>query len=132
MGRHWDETDVAVRFPSMPVISPYRHEPGILALRAGIRLERHRGKSGDLGQGLFKPAEQLLVSLCLIGGANGWMPDKSGQVTGSISAVALSFIVQDPSGIMECTRDKSFACSRWRYRNISCSEWYELKTGCVR
>ena len=33
-------------------------------------------------------------------GANGWMSANSGQVIGSISVVALSFIVHEPSGII--------------------------------
>ena len=33
-------------------------------------------------------------------GTIGWMPANSGQVIGSIDTAALSFIVQEPSGIM--------------------------------
>jgi hypothetical protein len=33
-------------------------------------------------------------------GAKGWMEANSGQVIGSISTAALSFIVHDPSGII--------------------------------
>jgi hypothetical protein len=33
-------------------------------------------------------------------GENGCSPENSGQVIGSISAVALSFMVHEPSGIM--------------------------------
>ena len=36
----------------------------------------------------------------------------SGQVTGIISDGALSFIVQEPSGIIDCVSDRSLACSR--------------------
>ena len=34
------------------------------------------------------------------------------SVTGSISAVAFSFIVQEPSGIIEVVSERSFASSR--------------------
>ena len=47
-------------------------------------------------------------------GANGWMPANSGQVIGSISAAALSFIVQEPSGIIVRSRARSRSESRRR------------------
>ena len=47
-------------------------------------------------------------------GANGWMPANSGQVIGSISVVALSFIVQEPSGIIDRSRARSLSISRRR------------------
>ena len=50
----------------------------------------------------------------------------------SISEVALSFMVQEPSGIMLCVRERSLDWRRWMYRSNSVSEWYELKTGCWR
>ncbi len=40
-------------------------------------------------------------------GANGCTLAKPGNVTGIISAVALSFIVHEPSGIMLWTSDRS-------------------------
>jgi len=40
-------------------------------------------------------------------GAKGWSPPTSRQVTGYISALALSFIVQLPSGIIECVSERS-------------------------
>ena len=42
------------------------------------------------------------------------MRENSGQLTGIISAAALSFIVQEPKGIMEVVRERSLAWSRWR------------------
>jgi hypothetical protein len=52
--------------------------------------------------------EELLVALRLLhGGANGCSPATSGQVTGSISTVAFSFMVHEPSGIMEWVSDRS-------------------------
>jgi hypothetical protein len=46
------------------------------------------------------------------GGAKGWRNATSGQVTGTISVVALSFIVHEPSGIMEVVSDRSRASRR--------------------
>jgi hypothetical protein len=46
------------------------------------------------------------------GGAKGWMRFTSGQLTGNISEVELSFMVHDPSGIMECVSDRSRDSSR--------------------
>ena len=45
-------------------------------------------------------------------GAKGWIPPKPFQLTPTISAVALSFMVQEPSGIIADVRDRSFASSR--------------------
>ena len=45
-------------------------------------------------------------------GANGCSRPNSGQVTGNISAVAFSFIVHDPSGIIECVSERSRDSSR--------------------
>ena len=53
------------------------------------------------------------------------------KVDVTISVVLLSFMVQDPSGIMECTRDMSLFSSFFIYLTISVSEWWILKTGCV-
>src|SRR3954469_8836315 len=63
-------------------------------------------------------------------GANGWSRLNSRQLTGIISVVALSFIVQEPSGIMAEVSERSRASSRLMYRSISVSEWYRWKTGC--
>ena len=38
----------------------------------------------------------------------------SGQVIGSISAVAFSFMVQEPSGIIEVVSERSRSLSLWR------------------
>ena len=47
-------------------------------------------------------------------GANGCSPANSGQVTGSISAAALSFIVHEPSGIIDRSSAMSKSASRRR------------------
>ena len=73
-----------------------------------------------------------LVSAVWSGGAKGWSAPNSGHVTGIISAVALSFIVHEPSGIMARSSAMSLSARRRRYRSISVSEWYRWNVGCVR
>ena len=53
-------------------------------------------------------------ALGLLGGANGCRSANSGQVIASISVVALSFIVHEPSGIMPRSSAKSRSASRRR------------------
>ena len=55
-------------------------------------------------------------------GANGCTPANSGQVTASMMVAALSFIVQEPSGIMEVSRPTSLRSSAFRKRIIEVSE----------
>ena len=61
-----------------------------------------------------------------------WRFANSGQVSASISVVALSFIVHDPSGIMVRSRAKSRSASVRKYRNIAVSLCNVLNIGCVR
>ncbi len=60
------------------------------------------------------------------------MDANSGHETGIISDAALSFIVQEPSGIIDVSRPTSFRSSERMYRIICVSEWWLLNTGCVR
>ena len=67
------------------------------------------------------------------------------KLQGIISVVELSFMVQEPRGIMECTRETSLFSSRFMYLDsrlivtvamllyltMSVSEWWVLKTGWV-
>ena len=50
------------------------------------------------------------------------MPMNSGQLIGSISLVALSFIVHEPSGIIDEVSERARVSRRWLYRSIACSE----------
>src|SRR3984957_9835469 len=65
-------------------------------------------------------------------GAKGCRRANSGQVIGSISAAALSFIVQEPSGIMPRSNAISLSANDRRYRIISVSVRYRVNAGCVR
>mmetsp|Transcript_14860 Transcript_14860/g.59554 ORF Transcript_14860/g.59554 Transcript_14860/m.59554 type:complete len:233 (+) Transcript_14860:2768-3466(+) len=55
-------------------------------------------------------------------GAKGCMLHVSGHVTGIISAVALSFIVHEPSEIIEWFSERSLPSSDRRYRSICVSD----------
>ena len=52
-------------------------------------------------------AQDLPVARGLAGGTNGCRRENSGHVTGNISVAAFSFIVQEPSGIIDVSRPMS-------------------------
>jgi hypothetical protein len=87
-------------WPRLRVVGLDDQQAGVFALAAGIGLQADAG----VARGLAQPGAQLLrparIALQLVGGANGWTLANSGQVMGIISLVALSFMVQLPSGIM--------------------------------
>ena len=70
------------------------------------------GEAGDRGQHLLELVKISRVALRLRGRRERVQRSHSGQVTGIISAVAFSFIVHEPSGIIECVSDRSRASSR--------------------
>ena len=97
------------------VVRADREQARELALRAGVRLQRHRVVAGDLGEPALEVVEQLAGSpAAWSSGANGWMRPNSGHVIGIISAVALSFIVHEPSGIIVRSSARSRSASRRR------------------
>ena len=96
------------------VVGVDREQAGELALRAGVGLERHGVVAGDLAQPRRQVVDEGADALGLLAGANGWRLANSGQVTASISVVALSFIVHEPSGIMPRSSAKSRSESRRR------------------
>ena len=99
--RGGDQADVAVRLAARGVVAADRQQPGIFALGAGIGLQRDRVVAGDLAQPLVQVARTARDSPAPARrGANGCSAPNSGQVSGIISAVALSFMVQEPSGII--------------------------------
>ena len=102
VGGDGDQADVAVRLAAALVVGADGQQARVLALRAGVRLQRHRGEAGDLGQpGLELRGTAPRSPAPARRARTGAAAPNSGQVTGSISAVALSFIVQEPSGIIE-------------------------------
>ena len=83
------------------VVAADRQQPGELALRAGVGLDRDLVVAGDLGQPALELVDQLGGSRRRPRPARTGAGRRSpGSETGSISVVALSFIVQEPSGIM--------------------------------
>ena len=95
--------------PSRVVMRANDLEAGELALRAGVRLQRHGGKAGDRAerrrQLVARPADS---PASWSAGANGWIRENSGHDTGYISLAAFSFIVHEPSGIIDVSSPMSF------------------------
>ena len=60
------------------------------------------------------------------------MAENSRQVTGIISAVAFSFMVQEPSGIIARSSARSRSARRRMYRVISLSARFMWNIGWVR
>ena len=109
-----NEADVPVRIAARTVVATDREQAGILALRAGVRLERNSGETGDLRQPAFEQAEHFAVALALVGGHERMQRGNFGQLSGIISDVAFSFMVQEPSAIIDSLSARSFDSSRFR------------------
>ena len=62
-----DQADVAVPLAARCVVGADRQQAGILALRAGVRLQRDRGKAGDRLKPVGQARDQLGVALGLVG-----------------------------------------------------------------
>mgnify|MGYP003693927787 CR=1 FL=1 len=61
-----------MRLAARGVIGADREQPGIFALRAGIRLQRDRVIAGDVAQPFFQPREQRVIAAWPArAGANG-------------------------------------------------------------
>ena len=111
---HGNQAHVALRLVVVAVVGPDHHQAGVLALRTRVRLERYGFEARDLREDALEPVEELAVSLALVLRREGVQLPNSGQVTGTISVEALSFIVQQPSGIIDVTSERSRDCSRCR------------------
>ena len=124
MGGLRDQTHGArATFAPRLVIATDHEQPGILALRARRSAARKRQQAGDLAQSRLQTLEETEYPFGLLAGAKGWICAISRHVTGNISAVALSFIVHEPSGIIDVVSERSRASSRRMNRSISVSEW---------
>ena len=64
-----DQAHLAVRLAARGMIGADREQPGIFALRAGIRLQRDRVIAGDVAQPFFQPLEQRVIARGLLGAA---------------------------------------------------------------
>ena len=107
-----NEADVAVRVAARLVILADHEQPGVLALRAGVRLQRHRREAGDLGERRLEPLEHLAIALRLLDRRERMDLAELRPRDGIISAVAFSFIVHEPSGIIDVVSDRSLFSSR--------------------
>jgi hypothetical protein len=96
------------------VVAADRHQAGVFALGAGVGLHADGVEAGDRAQLGGEAFDHLEVAGGLVGRGEGWMSANSGQVTGIISLVALSFMVQEPSEIIEWSRARSRFCRRLR------------------
>jgi hypothetical protein len=112
VGRRRNQAHIAMALAASGVIATNHQQAGVLALRARIGLQRHAPKTGDRRQHMLQLAEHGLVALGLAIGANGCSRAHLGQLIGTISAVPFSFMVHEPSGIMEWVSDRSRASSR--------------------
>ncbi len=102
------------RIVSRPVYSPIAPELGCSETAREAR---------DLGDPRAQLLDDRRVARGLrLAGANGCTFAQPGIVTGIISAAALSFIVQLPSGIIACASERSLFSRRFRKRIISVSE----------
>ena len=96
------------RLAAIAVVRADHHQAGELALRAGVRLQRHGRKAGDLAERRSSSPEDLLVALRLLDRRERMRASRTpGQVIGSISDAAFSFIVHEPSGIIDVSRPMS-------------------------
>ena len=64
--RDRDEADIAVGVAAGKVVAADREEAGILALRAGIWLQRNSGETGDFGEPAFEACEHFAIALRLV------------------------------------------------------------------
>ena len=92
--------NVALRLPVLPVVAADGQQPRQLALGPGIRLDGNLVVAGDFGQPALQLGGHLHDPDGVLGRREGVRLANSGQVMAAISAVALSFMVHEPSGIM--------------------------------
>ena len=108
-----NETHRAVRIATAPVVCANRKQASILALRSGVGLQRDGVIAGD-PKARLQISDQLRITGSLLARRKRMQRAKPGQVTGVISEVALSFMVQEPSGIMVRSSARSRSASRRR------------------
>jgi len=105
---------VRCAFAAVLVVRTNHEQPGKLPLRAGIGLQRHLREAGDLSEQPSSCRTAWRSPAPAARGAKGCRRLKPRHVIGIISVVALSFIVQEPSGIIAAVKDRSRSSSRLR------------------
>ena len=110
--RGGDQADVAMRLAARGMIGADRQQTGIFALRAGIRLQRDRVVAGDVAQPASRAASNSADSPSP---ARAARTDADARIrarsAGSSRVVALSFMVQEPSGIIARSSARSRSAS---------------------
>lgn len=106
VGGGGDEADVPVAFSRMLLVAADSQKPRIFPCRARVGLEGNGGKAVIFAR---RSAGWRAFPGCLrlVAGTKGCRELVSGHVMGIISEAALSFIVQEPSGIMASLRARS-------------------------
>ena len=61
-----NQAHVALVIAARLVILPNHEQSRVLALRSGVRLQRHRGEPGDFGERLLETVEHLAIALRLL------------------------------------------------------------------
>ena len=99
--RRRDQADVASLVAAGAVVAADREQAGELALRPGVGLDRDAVVAGHRGQPRLELLDEQRGSPRRPRPARTGAGRRSpGRLTGSISVVALSFIVHEPSGII--------------------------------
>ena len=115
MRRGRDQADVALGLAARGVPAADGQQAGELPLGAGVGLDADRVVPGQLDEQGLEVGDQLARTRATArAGAKGWIEAKPGQLIGSISVVALSFIVHEPSGIIERSSATSYPARRRR------------------
>lgn len=109
-----DQAGVTVSVAAIEVIAANRQQTRVLALAARVGLQAHRVVAGDRRQPALQIGDQPQQAGASSTGAYGCTRANPGQVIASISAVAFSFMVQEPSGIMLRSKAMSLSASRRR------------------
>ena len=113
-----NQNHVAPGFSTVAMVGADRHQSGELSLGAGVRLKRHRGEPGDPASACSSSSRNLPVAGRLLDRGNRCILENAGHVTGNISAAAFSFIVHEPSGIIDVSSPTSFRSRLRIYRII--------------
>ena len=82
VGTGGDQTDATVAFPATLMPSPNNHQPGILALGAGIWLEGNPGKAGDSAKPGLQIRYEPGIAPCLVRRGEGMDLAEGGPTDG--------------------------------------------------
>ena len=106
-----DQADVAIGLAAAGMVVTDGQQPGVLALRSGVGLQRDCVVAGDTGEPILQVGDQLAQAGRVLRRRERGRRPNSGQVIDSISAAALSFMVQEPNGIMVRSSARSLSAS---------------------